>query len=143
MSKSIPLAELDPSKRVLKRAQYEAFQFSLYEGNVLVRNESHADPENHEYRVTIEDGLPVSCECPADEHAEEACKHRVGVAIRPSIIESATEVQTLTDGGMKTREPPEEDLPEEEPYPGCEHLDEEFPCWECVRSGRREIPRRE
>jgi len=143
MSNSIPLAELDPSKRILKRAQYEAFQFSLHEGNVLVRNESHADPENHEYRVTIKDGLPVSCECPADEHAEEACKHRVGVAIRPSIIESATEVQALTDGGTKTRELPEEDLPEEEPTPGCEHLDEEFPCWECVQSGRREIPRPE
>jgi len=143
MSNSNPLSQLDPSKRILKRAQYEAFAFSLSDGHVLVRNESHADPENHEYRVTIEDGLPTSCECPADEQAEEACKHRVGIAIRPSIIESASEMQALTDGGVEAKrnvETNEVSSGDEAPEPGCEHLSEDFPCWECVRTGRQEIP---
>jgi hypothetical protein len=135
-----PLSQLDPSKRILKRAQYEAFAFSLLGGDVLVRNESHANPENHEYRVTIENGLPMSCECPADEHTEEACKHRVGVAIRPSIIESANEMQALTDGGIEANHSPGDSLEDEAPHPGCAHLSKEIPCWECVRSGRREIP---
>jgi hypothetical protein len=141
MSNSNSLSQLDPSKRILKRAQYEAFAFYLQDGHVLVRNESHAEPANHEYRVTIENGHPTSCECPADEHTEEACKHRVGVAIRPSIIESADEMQALTDGGVEAKPNVVEDQSEDEaPEPGCEHLSEDFPCWECVRTGRREVP---
>jgi len=58
---------LGPTNRVLKRAQYEACAFSLYDGDVLIRNESHLNPADYEYCVTIVDGIPTACECPADE----------------------------------------------------------------------------
>lgn len=94
-----PLARLDPSNRVRKRAQYEAFAFSLQAGDVRVRNESHLDPAKHEYRVAVVDGLPVSCTCPADKTAEDPCKHRVAVAIRPKILEIAMAMQAVSDCG--------------------------------------------
>ena len=69
------LERLSPTNRVLKRAQYEAFAFSLYDGDVLVRNESHLNPADHEYRVTVVDGIPTACECPADKRFDGLCKH--------------------------------------------------------------------
>lgn len=92
-----PLARLDPADRVLNRAQYEAFAFSLLEGDIRVRNESYPEPGNHEYRVAVVDGLPVSCECPADAKFEGPCKHRVAVAIRPALLELATSMQAVAD----------------------------------------------
>jgi hypothetical protein len=92
-----PLDQLEYSPRILKRAQYEAFEFSLMKGDVRVRNASYADPAAHEYRVRIEDGQPVACTCPFDGRSSQACKHRVAVAIRPAIIEAATTMQTLAE----------------------------------------------
>lgn len=60
-------ARFDPTERMLKRAQSETFEFSLFDGDVLVRNGGYADPENHEYRVRFEDGSPAFCEHPAEE----------------------------------------------------------------------------
>ena len=40
----------DVPNRILKRAQYEAFAFAWVDGEVRVRNESHAEPSAHEYR---------------------------------------------------------------------------------------------
>ncbi|RDI69591.1 SWIM zinc finger family protein [Halopelagius longus] len=136
------LAGLNPSKRILKRAQYEAFEFSLIESDILVRNESHADPANHEYRVTIEERVPISCECPADETYSGPCKHRVAVAIRQPIIDAAQRVQMATDGGVSnTNQTPTEDSEEATPPNcDCDELPDDFPCWECVESGRRDIP---
>ncbi|WP_299267281.1 SWIM zinc finger family protein [Halorientalis sp.] len=94
---SHPLSRLEWTPRILKRAQYEALQFSLIEGDIRVRNASHADPAGHEYRVRIEDGQPVACTCPFDGRSSQACKHRVAVAIRPAIIEAATTMQTLAE----------------------------------------------
>jgi len=57
------LDSLEPTNRVLKRAQYEAFEFSLLDGDIRVRNESHQNPADHEYRVTVVvDGVPAACE---------------------------------------------------------------------------------
>jgi hypothetical protein len=92
-----PLDQLEYSRRVLKRAQYEAFEFSLIEGDVRVRNASHADPAAHEYRVRIDDEHPVACTCPFDTRADTACKHRVAVAIRPKLLDAAAMVHTLTE----------------------------------------------
>ena len=135
------LAELDPSQQVLKRAQYEAFTFALLDGDVLVRNESYADPENHEYRVEIEEGLPTSCECPADVRYPGACKHRVAVAIRRPILEVAIQMQVVADG--RDRSVSNQGADAEPEATGCEHLTEDFPCWECVRTGRRTVPSQE
>lgn len=87
----------------------------------------------------------MSCECLADEHYEGPCKHRVAIAIRKPILDTIDEVQLVTDGGplmeensisregrgVDTDEPSECD---------CEALMNDFPCWACVESGRRELP---
>jgi len=85
-----PLAALAFTTRVAKRAQYEAFAFTVAADGVVVRNESHADPSAHEYRVTVDEGLPTACECPADQQYEGACKHRVAVAIRTPVLAAAS-----------------------------------------------------
>jgi len=83
-----PLNKLEFTSRVAKRAQYEAFEFTLVADGIKVRNGSHANPEEHEYLVRIDNGVPVSCSRPADEHYEGACKHRVAVAIRRPLVDA-------------------------------------------------------
>lgn len=100
---SSALAELDPTNRILKRAQYEAFSFQLADGDVLVRNGSHPDPANHEYRVGVEAGVPTSCECPADDNPEHPCKHRVAVAIRDPVLAAASTVRSADPSIQPTR----------------------------------------
>ena len=99
---STPLQHLETTNRVLKRAQYEAFVFAVTADGVLVRNESHLDTDEHEYLVTVTGGIPVACECPADEHYEGACKHRVAVAIREPVIQAAASQETVTEN-QRTR----------------------------------------
>jgi hypothetical protein len=134
------LAELDPTDRVLKRAQYEAFEFSLFDGDVLVRNESYADPENHEYRVRFVDGVPASCECPDDDAYPGPCKHRVAVAIRRPIVDAVQQRQIAADGGVINEQPPNTSDETKSETCDCGELPDDFPCWECVESGRRDIP---
>jgi len=129
------LDALNVLTRVAKRAQHEAFAFDIDGTDVRVRNESHLDPSAHEYTVTVEGGIPVSCTCPAENHYESACKHRVAVAIRKPVLTAAT--RALTDGGTRTEEGTS-DTPED---CTCASLGE-LPCWECVRTGRRELPER-
>ena len=81
----------DVPTRILKRAQYEALTFEWVDGDVRVRNESHADPDNHEYVITIDDGRPIACTCPADAGFDHPCKHRVALAIRRPILEFVAE----------------------------------------------------
>jgi len=128
------------SKRVLKRAQYEAFELSLFEGDIIVRNASHANPSEHEYRITIQDGRPTKCSCPADANYKGACKHRVGVAIRRPVLEAASEMQVLTDGG-RPPVPQFDALETDGEECACADLHEDFPCWECVRTGKRSLPK--
>ncbi|ELZ20857.1 zinc finger SWIM domain protein [Halosimplex carlsbadense 2-9-1] len=149
-----PLEHLDFPTRVAKRAQYEAFEFTLTDGGVVVRNGSHPDPSEHEYRVSVADGVPMACECPADERYEGACKHRVAVAIRRPILDAvaATDRPLAADGGSVTSSttcsasPNEDARSEDEAEPPtdadeCAECFDEFPCWECVRTGRKELPR--
>ncbi|WP_368411873.1 SWIM zinc finger family protein [Haladaptatus halobius] len=79
-SKTHILSRLTYSTRVAKRAQYEVLEFSVKTRGVCVRNTSHANPADHEYLVTVHNGIPIACECPADDRYDGACKHRVGVA---------------------------------------------------------------
>lgn len=131
---SAPLTELEYTDRVLKRAQYEAFEFSVDGRTVHVRNGSHANPDEHEYEITVETGVPTACTCPADDQYEGACKHRVGVAIRRPLLR-ACRTDLLADGGTEVREQVEES----DSCPECTALGD-FPCWECVRTGRRYLP---
>lgn len=91
------LDRLDVSTRALKRAQYEAFDFRLTDDGVTVRNGSHAAPEEHVYTVTVAGGVPTACTCPADEHHEPACKHRLAVAIREPVLDAAVANATERD----------------------------------------------
>lgn len=90
------LARLDVNAQTAKRAQWEAFEFRLTAGSVEVRNESHPAGEvaDHTYSVEVEDGVPVACDCPADEYQSGACKHRVAVAIREPLLDAASEART-------------------------------------------------
>lgn len=141
-----PLEELSVTKRTVKRAQYEAFEFSLAPDGVQVRNTSHANPGDHEYLVEIDDGVPTACTCPADETYSGACKHRIAVAIRRPIIDAATQQQLVADGGtvqsnLEDQRHTADDSSDERDC-DCTDLSGEFPCWECYRSGRRELPDR-
>jgi len=134
------LTDLDPTNRVLKRAQYEAFAFSLLDGDVVVRNDSHPNPADHEYRVHIDDGVPVNCECPADEY-EGPCKHRVAVAIRTRILELAVQMRDVANTGRPDGEQIDTQAADSSPPQcDCDSLPGDFPCWECVRTNRRELP---
>lgn len=89
-----PLERLELAPRMLHRAQYEEFAFRLIGGDVLVRNGSYADPASHKYRVTINDGLPVRCTCPADAWFDVACKHREAPTIRRRVQESCFDIDS-------------------------------------------------
>lgn len=128
-------AQLEATGRVVKRAQYEAFEFELRDGGVRVRNCSHADPADHEYYVAVNDGIPVACECPADEKYSSACKHRVAVAIRTPLLDAAA-TQAVADGGTVASDGESDNEDECD----CEDLDDEFPCWKCYRTGKRTLP---
>lgn len=86
-----PLDRLATTSIVLERAQTEPFSFTidLVSAGVRARNDQYANPDDHEYLVTIEDGVPVRCECPADAYYPWACKHRVAVAIRRPVLDAA------------------------------------------------------
>ncbi|WP_245778673.1 SWIM zinc finger family protein [Halomicrobium zhouii] len=90
----------------------------------------------------------MDCTCPADANYEHACKHRVAVAIRRPVLDFATDVQLLADGGTRPQrddsEQAETQLNESPESDDCEcgFLPDDFPCWECVRTGRRPMPTR-
>lgn len=160
------LDRLDVSTRALKRAQYEAFDFRLADRGVTVRNGSHANPDDHVYDVTVINGVPTACTCPADDHYETACKHRLAVAIREPVLSAAiTNASTAnahtwrsnhgcTDrsrahqspiadgGGVTDTSSDEEDASDSEQSPDCECPPDPngFPCWPCVRDGYRTLP---
>lgn len=138
-----PLDRLDVPTRILKRAQYEAFTFSLCEDGILVRNESHLDPSEHEYTVTIEEGHPTGCTCPANRKFDGACKHRVAVAIRRPVLDAVAIAQVATDGGVPpSRLDPADGIADSDEEDACSDCDDQAPCWECFRTGRRDFPNR-
>ncbi|WP_336365022.1 SWIM zinc finger family protein [Halalkalicoccus salilacus] len=139
---AIDTLEFDAS--TAKRAQYEAFDFELVApGLVTVRNESHANADEHSYRVNIESGVPVVCECPADTYHEGACKHRVAIAIREPVLAAASEYErdqepeVVPDGGTTIeRSTVSEQQVESRPV-DCDCLPtfEDLPCWPCYQEG--------
>lgn len=83
------------------RAQYEALEFTVGARGVRIRNTSHANPANHEYLVTVRDGIPIACEYPADDHYVETYKHQVSVAIRTPVLQVAIDHSLVADGGTQ------------------------------------------
>ena len=135
-----PLERLDFPNRVAKRAQYEAFEFTINDDGVFVRNCSHAEPSDHEYLVRVDDGMPMQCACPADERLDGACKHRVAVAIREPVLNAAVAASVAADGGTTEMQSRHEETDEDVENCDCADLRDEFPCWECVRTGRKDLP---
>lgn len=134
-----PLSQLDVTTLSVKRAQYEAFEFSLVPDGVRVQNNSHANPENHEYTVTVQNGLPTTCTCPADANYPSACKHRIAVAIRRPILDAVAQQRLLTDGGARGfRSTDNQTHAESDADPECDcvELRSDLSCWECFREER-------
>jgi len=133
-----PLDVLEYSDRVAKRAQWEAFEFSLLgDGDVEVVNTSHEEPKEHTYTVHVEGNIPSHCTCPAWEYQEGACKHMVSVAIREPVREAAGDTSQLrADGGVSVEA--EADSDERPDDCDCSPLFEDLPCWPCYRDGFEE-----
>jgi len=71
------------------------------------------------------------------------------VALRQPILDAVRHHQLLTDGGetvqpsnhsLDHKENPEEQPENEESDCDCADLASDFPCWECYRTGRRDLP---
>ncbi|WP_367176671.1 SWIM zinc finger family protein [Haloarcula rubripromontorii] len=137
MSKSA-LEVLECDEQVEKRAQWEAFEFTvLGDGDVKVVNDSHENADDHTYTVHVESGIPSDCSCPADTYQEGACKHRVAVAIREPVLEAASREQPVrADGGVTL----EEFGAEEDDEDGCWCDTHSMPCFDCYNAGRRDLP---
>lgn len=154
-NKSSVLSELEFDDRTRRRAQWEAFAFTVIaENQVEVRNESHADPADHTYRVTVEqrsDGKvrPLHCTCPAFQHHAGDCKHIVAAAIRDVVLgaavayvgdrsteDTADDPIVLADGGRIEEADPdsaERDCVSDDdwcPGPNADDL----PCFSCYRA---------
>lgn len=128
---------LEYDEQIAKRASWEAFEFTLLgEGDIEVVNGSHKDPRKHTYTVHVEGEIPSDCTCPAWEHQKGSCKHMVAVAIREPLLEAvATEPSTRADGGVAVEAEPDDSSKGCD----CDKLSDDFPCWPCVRDGKREL----
>ncbi|MFC4407839.1 SWIM zinc finger family protein [Haloarchaeobius iranensis] len=84
--------------------------------------------------VRVVDGVPTHCTCPADEHYDDACKHRVAVAIRGPVLNAAVDATVATDGGSVVSKS-EDTGTEERPGCECDKLPDGVPCWPCYRDG--------
>ena len=160
--------ELNFGAKTSKRVGWEAWDFTVVGPHqVEVTNASWGfQKEDHSYVVGIDerDGVPIpaECECKADLYNEEySCKHRVACATvgGPVVLQAAvdystprgdaskTDMETLedklrADGGIT------EDAVENtqtlnaanQNECDCGKLADNFPCWACVRDGKRELP---
>lgn len=74
-------------------------------------------------------------------HTTDRAKHRVAVAIRPRILSIAMRMQLVVDGGQPVSDNPSSDENDDSDgyYCDCEALSDDFPCWDCVRTGRRTL----
>ena len=140
MNHAHPLDALETTNRSLHRAQTESFAFRLHDGDVLVRNLTYDAPSEHEYRISVHEGVPVDCTCPAEAHYAPACKHRVAVAIRDAVLDAAVRMQVATDGGTTAvdaqdeHSEPDDDAERPEDC-DCDDLPAGVPCWPCYRDG--------
>jgi hypothetical protein len=91
--------------------------------------------------VEVDGGVPVSCECPADQRYNGACKHRVGVAIRTPVLRAVriSQAGVVTDGGIVESDPNKQGK-DRNPKKRCEECIGKFPCWECYRTGEKDFP---
>ncbi|GAA5052314.1 SWIM zinc finger family protein [Haladaptatus pallidirubidus] len=80
-----PSAGLESDETAQKPAQAEQFSYSIeVPGMVDVTNESHENPADHQYTVSIDDVTDelMACTCPHHIHCNAYCKHLAVVAER-------------------------------------------------------------
>ncbi|WP_458210960.1 SWIM zinc finger family protein [Haladaptatus sp. NG-SE-30] len=121
-------SELEADETAQKRAQWEQFSFDVdAPGLIDVTNESHENPAAHQYTVSIDDVTEelMACTCPHHVHRNAFCKHMAAV-------------ENATDDGTLDAFPSGNDDAEHEDC-DCDGLGG-FPCWPCVRTGRKELP---
>jgi hypothetical protein len=162
--------ELNFGAKTSKRVSWESWEFAI-EAPHLVRVTNAAygvEKDDHSYLVGVEDRdgvlVPAECGCPADKYNEEYdCKHKVALAAVGGsvVLEASVNYPTPSgniersnasrlseklraDGGATTegsgRESPPLDAVEREDC-DCAGLSDNFPCWPCVRDGKRELPK--
>jgi hypothetical protein len=131
---------LDADSKSVKRASWEAFEFTLLgAGDVEVVNTSHENPEEHTYTVHVEGGIPADCTCPAFEYQDGPCKHMVAVAIREPVLEAVTAGPAArADGGLTVEEETTAESTERPDDCDCAPTFEDLPCWPCYRDGFEE-----
>ena len=130
-----PLDLLDYSEKTAKRASWEAYEFTITAPRTIqVTNASYGlMKDRHTYAVTVEEvdgaALPAECECPGDQHHEQACKHRVAVATKggQTLLNAALNASPCLDG-----------------LPGCVGPDgDELPCFTCYTEQEKAAERDE
>ncbi|WP_458190403.1 SWIM zinc finger family protein [Haladaptatus sp. NG-WS-4] len=92
---------------------------------VEVTNESHENPADHQYMVSIDDVTEklIACTCPHHVHRNVYCKHM-------------TAVKTTTDDGTLDAFPSEDEDETEPEDCDCDDLGD-FQYWPCVQTGSR------
>jgi TFIIF-interacting CTD phosphatase-like protein len=126
-------ATRDGDETAQKRAQAEQFSFDVdAPGLVEVTNESHENPADHQYVVSIDDVTDelMACTCPHHVHRNAFYKHMAAV-------------EHATDDGTLDGFPSEDDDAEPDDAESleceCDGLNGS-PCWSCVKTGRKELP---
>jgi hypothetical protein len=112
-----------------KRAHWEQFAFDVDAPRLInVTNECHDNPAAHQYTVSIDDVTEdlMACTCSHHVHRTAFCKHMAAV-------------ETATDDGTLDAFPSDDDDETEPNGCDCAGLGD-FPCWPCVRTGRKELP---
>ncbi|WP_139328887.1 SWIM zinc finger family protein [Haladaptatus litoreus] len=122
-------SELEVDETAQQRAQAEQFAIDVdAPGLIEVTNESHENSADHQYTVSIDDVTEelMACTCLHYVHRNAFCKHMAAVE------------NTTGDGTLEAFPSEDEDNAEPEDY-DCDGLGD-FPCWPCVRTGRKELP---
>ncbi|WP_227379993.1 SWIM zinc finger family protein [Haladaptatus halobius] len=126
-------AALEADETAYKRAQAEQFSFDIQApGLVEITNQSHEHPAEYQYTVSIDDVTKelMACTCPHHVHRNAFCKHMAAV-------ETARDDDTLTAFLSDDDETDDDDSEPEDC--DCDGLGG-FPCWPCVRTGRKALP---
>ncbi|WP_231189025.1 SWIM zinc finger family protein [Haladaptatus sp. DYF46] len=134
-------ASLEAAETAQKRAQTEQFSFQIEApGMVEVTNESHDNPTEHRYFVTLDDvtGDAMACTCPHHVHRSAFCKHMTGVEDAAADGDLDVFPSEDNDESDDVEAPSDDENKPPEDY-DCDGLGG-FPCWPCVRTGRKELP---
>lgn len=134
--KRIAVENLDFGAKTAKRVAWESWEFTVVGPHqVRVTNASYGFlKDDHSYTVGVDlrNGLasPAECECPADIHHDQDCKHKVALATvgGPTVLNAAVEAEASRDNKELKADG------------GCECDSDELPCFECYNTGRRDLP---